>query len=485
MTWPQARYLASQATPHQDVFFNMWRLRWFAHALVTAAARLFDANIFTPERGTLAFSDAMLVEGYVAAPLVWAGVRPVLVHNLVLLGAIVLSARSDVRAGALPDRQPRRRGHRGRDLRVRALPLRATSCTWSCSGRCGCRWRSSRCIGRFDTGAWKYGVATGVCVALQMLSSIYYGIFLVTLLPVGALLLVPRRSCAPTARVRGARGGRRGGDAGERAVRAAVHARRTPASATGRSTRRPSVRCPRVELSRGNAGQLAVRRTVGRERRRERRLFPGFIPLVLAMVGLLLRVPGRRPIVYLLLLVAAFEMSLGLRGYSSAFMYEHVPLYRGLRALARLGIFVVMFLAVLAGYGYASLVSERSRVVRSAVAAVLVNRPSRRIPHGDPAGGVPERRAAGLPLPGHAATRNRRGVPRAPARRSSGIRRRIRLHVDVPLVSAGEWLQRDVSAVIPRAPRSTERLPGTGRHRATAARRGPVCDRSRLSLSAP
>jgi hypothetical protein len=104
----------------------------------------------------------------------------------------------------------------------------------------------------------------------------------------------------------------------------------------------------------------------------ERRLFPGFIPVVLAMVGLLLRVPGRRPIVYLLLMTAAFEMSLGLRGYSYAFLYEHVPLYRGLRALARLGIFVVMFLAVLAGYGYASLVSERSRVVRSAVAAVLV-----------------------------------------------------------------------------------------------------------------
>jgi hypothetical protein len=104
----------------------------------------------------------------------------------------------------------------------------------------------------------------------------------------------------------------------------------------------------------------------------ERRLFPGFIPLVLAMVGLLLGVPGRRPIVYLLLMVAAFEMSLGLRGYSYAFLYEHVPLYRGLRALARLGIVVVMFLGVLAGYGYALLVSERSRAVRSAVAALLV-----------------------------------------------------------------------------------------------------------------
>ena len=34
----------------------------------------------------------MIVEGIVAAPLLWAGVPPMLVHNLLLLGAIVASA---------------------------------------------------------------------------------------------------------------------------------------------------------------------------------------------------------------------------------------------------------------------------------------------------------------------------------------------------------------------------------------------------------
>ncbi len=91
MTWPQGLYLSSQAPPHQDVYFNMWRLRWFAHALVTPSARLFDANIFYPEPQTLAYSDAMLVEGVIAAPLLWAGMTPVLVHNLLLLGAIAAS----------------------------------------------------------------------------------------------------------------------------------------------------------------------------------------------------------------------------------------------------------------------------------------------------------------------------------------------------------------------------------------------------------
>src|SRR5215211_4621403 len=91
MTWPQALSLSSRATPHQDVYFNMWRLRWFAHAIGTPSP-VFDGNIFHPERRTLAYSDAMPVEGLVAAPLLWAGVKPVLVHNLLLLGAIAASA---------------------------------------------------------------------------------------------------------------------------------------------------------------------------------------------------------------------------------------------------------------------------------------------------------------------------------------------------------------------------------------------------------
>ena len=35
-TWPQVRHLGTYATPHQDVFFNMWRLEWFAHALASS-----------------------------------------------------------------------------------------------------------------------------------------------------------------------------------------------------------------------------------------------------------------------------------------------------------------------------------------------------------------------------------------------------------------------------------------------------------------
>src|SRR4026208_1976540 len=72
MTWPRVRVLRTHALEDQDVYFNLWRLRWIAHALATAPLSLFDANIFVPERGVLAYSDAMLVEGAIAAPLLWA-----------------------------------------------------------------------------------------------------------------------------------------------------------------------------------------------------------------------------------------------------------------------------------------------------------------------------------------------------------------------------------------------------------------------------
>ncbi len=60
----------------------MWRLGWFAHALASVSIHAVStANIYYPEPNTLAFSDAMVVEGLIASPLLWAGMRPVLVHN--------------------------------------------------------------------------------------------------------------------------------------------------------------------------------------------------------------------------------------------------------------------------------------------------------------------------------------------------------------------------------------------------------------------
>src|SRR6266542_2187889 len=69
-------------------------------------------------------------------------------------------------------------------------------------------------------------------------------------------------------------------------------------------------------------------------------------------------------------------MSLGLRGYSFSFLYEHVPFFTALRAPARLGIFVVFFLAIRAAYGHAAiegtLAKRGARVLTAGIVAVLL-----------------------------------------------------------------------------------------------------------------
>src|SRR5262245_35264330 len=86
LTWPQCVYLGTQVAAHDDGFFSTWRVAWIAHALRTNPAGLYDANIFYPDRGTLANSDAVILQGALAGPFLWAGGSSVVAYNLLLLG---------------------------------------------------------------------------------------------------------------------------------------------------------------------------------------------------------------------------------------------------------------------------------------------------------------------------------------------------------------------------------------------------------------
>src|SRR5262245_53548101 len=78
-TWPQAIHWLS-VPDFMDTYFSMWRLAWIAHQLPLDPQHLFDANIFYPLKHTLAYSDAVLLEGLIGAPLLWAGVPAVVVY---------------------------------------------------------------------------------------------------------------------------------------------------------------------------------------------------------------------------------------------------------------------------------------------------------------------------------------------------------------------------------------------------------------------
>ena len=189
-----------------------------------------------------------------------------------------------------------------------------------------------------DTGKWQYGLATGACVALQMLSSIYYGIFL-------ASLDRPRRAAADGDGSQGAAAAGAVPLAAGAVLAAAisavyaipymrVHERvgDRPASEVATYSARPSsyLAAPPGNWLYGRTAGLAQR--IGAPPL-SRRSFPSSWRSSACCCG---RRRGARSSICVLL-AAAFETSLGFGGYTYSFLYEHVQAYRGLRASGAAG----------------------------------------------------------------------------------------------------------------------------------------------------
>jgi hypothetical protein len=82
-------------------------------------------------------------------------------------------------------------------------------------------------------------------------------------------------------------------------------------------------------------------------------LFPGYVALVLALVAVVAIRPSAVMFSYVIGLLLAFDLSLGLNGIVYPVLHEHVFVFKGLRAPARASIFFLMFLAALAARGCA------------------------------------------------------------------------------------------------------------------------------------
>jgi hypothetical protein len=70
-------------------------------------------------------------------------------------------------------------------------------------------------------------------------------------------------------------------------------------------------------------------------------------------------------------LLLAFDLSLGLNGIVYSWLYEHVGVFKGLRAPARASIFVLMFLAVLAARGGAAIFRALPRLAKIGAPVVV------------------------------------------------------------------------------------------------------------------
>ena len=94
-TWPLASDPA-HLTRHdnRDSLLNEWIIAWVAHQAPRDPLHLFDANVFYPEHDTLAYSEAMILQSAMGAPLLWLGASPVLTYGLLLLAGFALTGWS-------------------------------------------------------------------------------------------------------------------------------------------------------------------------------------------------------------------------------------------------------------------------------------------------------------------------------------------------------------------------------------------------------
>jgi hypothetical protein len=73
-----------------DAHLYLWTMGWNAHAMVAQPLGIFDANIYHPERLSLAFSENLIGTALFAAPVWWATGNLVLSLNVALLATPVL-----------------------------------------------------------------------------------------------------------------------------------------------------------------------------------------------------------------------------------------------------------------------------------------------------------------------------------------------------------------------------------------------------------
>lgn len=368
VTWPQALHPAGTLVGHHDTYFSIWRIAWIAHALATVPGRLFDGNIFYPAAGTLTYSDATLLQGLIAAPMHWAGAPPALVYNILLaigfagsgLGMFVLaryllgaSAPALVSA-AVFTMAPYRIEH--------IMHLELQWAMWIPLTF----WALHRAV---EESSRRLGALAGLFFGLQVISCVYYGVFLALAL----VVFVPILLLCSTSRAM-------------RAVPALALAGAValvitlpyawPYIQTARTLGARDMR-DIVQYSARPINYLAATSlsrlwgwTADRWGGPELRLFPGLVAIVLALGGFLSR-SRRWVLLYAATTAVAVESSFGINSTIYHWLFDRVQLLQGLRSSARFAIIASCGVAMLAGLGAQAIALRARRASALVVPLVL------------------------------------------------------------------------------------------------------------------
>jgi hypothetical protein len=331
VTYPQITHLRTGVHDFGDPLLNAWALAWTPHALIAQPASLFDANIFYPERGTLALSETLLVPALVVAPLRAAGANAILLHNVTLLSACVLSGLTmfllvryltgDSRAALLAAV-----AFAIAPIRIEHYPRVQLQLTYLMP-------LALYFVHRLLDGDARRRtvVLMGGSCGLLFYCCVYYFVFFLTLLPIVIGVAVAMRRGPISVGIRRA------------AVACIVAIALVAPGAASYLRNRTSVGERHLgELRHGSAELRDYRRANpanwlhGDWRRvgpNERHLFPGYLVPAAAVAAI--ASPVARWLPYAAALAAAVDLSLGINGRSYQWLYTHAMPYRALRVPAR------------------------------------------------------------------------------------------------------------------------------------------------------
>jgi len=340
-----------------DPLFSMWRMAWVRHQLVSDPRHLFNANIFYPLPAALTYSDSMLLPGLLSAPLAWLSIHPVVAYNVMLLGAFVLSGMS---AYWLVQSL----GSNGVAAWITAVaftiaPFRVNH--FSHLELQMTMWMPVVLLSIqrvLVDGSRRFAGLLVVSLAAQWYSSMYYGLFL-TLYALVFAAVLGAASKVPPRRIA----------LGFGAICLAgllvlplvdVYAQSTPARGIRAAEVVASFSAVPSDYLKPGTGNPVYRAFLPRFVHAERALFPGLVPLLLAVAAVWPPLTVGR-VAMLAAGVVAFDGSLGLHGVVYPQLYKWIPAFQSVRVPARFAILVVLTLAVLAGAGAARVLSRVAR----------------------------------------------------------------------------------------------------------------------------
>lgn len=450
MTWPLARELGSVARTgvwggdarfgtNADGMFSLWNVSWVARTVIEDPRNLFNANIFHPNKNSLAFSEPNLVAGVIGTPVWKLSGNPYATLNFVILVAFATawfftwllvrhvtgSSEAGVVAGVLFAFCPYVFAHTSHIQLMLTAGIPA----------------SMLALHRLaDHPSIRRGLVLGFAMLVQGLACAYYGIFTALLVGYSALFFsVSRRlwssaswwialvsaaaiACAGTlpflSHFTGIRSEGFGRTLQESAAFSANAASYLASSAYAHGW-----------LLRVISSWPAWREV----------MFPGFLALGLAIAGGLVAVVGARQyaapreretaFLYGTAGILACWASFGPAGRLYSLLFE-LPFFAFLRAPSRFAIVVVLALAVVGSLATRRLLAAAGPRRLWVAAAVML------LAIAELATAMPWERAVRLPLPYQSLAQ----MPPAPIAEFPFYTRRPHLHAQYMLYSTSHWM---------------------------------------------